>query len=192
MCGIVGYVGPRSVVDVLIPGLARLEYRGYDSAGIAIQQNEGISVVKKVGRIAELERTLAQAPIPLAHTGIGHTRWATHGVPNTINAHPHRDCGGDVIVVHNGIIENWSELKSQLLARGHEFASDTDTEVVAHMIEEMADLPLDEAVRRVMKIADGSLALVLMRTSDPDLLVGARSREPACRWQGRRRELHRL
>ena len=178
MCGIVGYVGPRSVVDVLIPGLAHLEYRGYDSAGIAVQQDQGIAVVKQVGRIAELERTLAQAPIPLAHTGIGHTRWATHGVPNTINAHPHRDCGGDVIVVHNGIVENWSELKSELLARGHEFASDTDTEVIAHMVEEMADLPLDEAVRRVMRVAEGSLALVLMRTGDPDLLVGARRGSP--------------
>ena len=178
MCGIVGYVGPRSAVDVLIPGLARLEYRGYDSAGIAIHKDDGISVVKRVGRIAELERTLAQAPIPPAHTGIGHTRWATHGVPNTINAHPHRDCEGNVIVVHNGIIENWAELKAQLLARGHEFASDTDTEVVAHLIEDMSDLPLDEAVRRVMRIADGSLALVLMRTSDPDLLVAARRGSP--------------
>jgi glucosamine--fructose-6-phosphate aminotransferase (isomerizing) len=178
MCGIVGYVGPRSVVDVLIPGLAHLEYRGYDSAGIAVQLDHGISVVKKVGRIAELERTLAHAPIPIAHTGIGHTRWATHGIPNTINAHPHRDCNGNVIVVHNGIIENWAELKSHLLHRGHEFASDTDTEVVAHMIEEMADLPLAEAVRRVMRTADGSLALVVMRTSDPDLLVGARRGSP--------------
>ena len=184
MCGIVGYVGPRSVVDVLIPGLAHLEYRGYDSAGIAVQQDHGISVVKKVGRIAELERTLSQAPIPIAHTGIGHTRWATHGVPNTINAHPHRDCGGDVIVVHNGIIENWADLKSQLLGRGHEFASDTDTEVIAHMIEEMAHLPLDEAVRTVMRTVEGSLALVLMRTADPDLLVGARRGSPLVVGQG--------
>ena len=184
MCGIVGYVGPRSAVDVLIPGLARLEYRGYDSAGIAIQEDHGISVVKKAGRISELEQTLDRAPIPVAHTGIGHTRWATHGIPNTMNAHPHRDCGGDVIVVHNGIIENWGELKSQLLARGHEFASDTDTEVVAHMIEEMADLALDEAVRRVMRIAEGSLALVLMRTSDPNLLVGARRGSPLVVGQG--------
>ncbi|MGH8928309.1 MAG: glutamine--fructose-6-phosphate transaminase (isomerizing) [Acidimicrobiia bacterium] len=178
MCGIVGYVGPRSVVDLLIPGLARLEYRGYDSAGIAVQQDHGISVLKKVGRIAELERALAQASFSEAHTGIGHTRWATHGVPNTINAHPHRDCGGDVIVVHNGIIENWSDLKADLVARGHEFASDTDTEVVAHLIEELHDLPLAEAVRRVMKQADGALALVVMRAADPDLLVGARRGSP--------------
>ncbi|MGH9199299.1 MAG: glutamine--fructose-6-phosphate transaminase (isomerizing), partial [Acidimicrobiia bacterium] len=153
-------------------------YRGYDSAGIAVQQNDGIIVVKRAGRIAELERTLAQTSLPEGNTGIGHTRWATHGVPNTINAHPHRDCSGDVIVVHNGIIENWTALKSELLSRGHEFASDTDTEVVAHMVEEMADLPLAEAVRRVMKESEGALALVLMRASDPDLLVGARRGSP--------------
>jgi glucosamine--fructose-6-phosphate aminotransferase (isomerizing) len=178
MCGIVGYVGPRPVVDVLISGLARLEYRGYDSAGIAVQQNDGIIVVKRAGRIAELERTLAQTSLPEGNTGIGHTRWATHGVPNTINAHPHRDCSGNVIVVHNGIIENWTALKSELLSRGHEFASDTDSEVVAHMVEEMEDLPLGEAVRRVMKESEGALALVLMRASDPDLLVGARRGSP--------------
>ncbi|HEY7564401.1 MAG TPA: glutamine--fructose-6-phosphate transaminase (isomerizing) [Acidimicrobiia bacterium] len=178
MCGIVGYVGPRPVVDLLIPGLARLEYRGYDSAGIGVLEDNGIAVVKRMGRIAELERTLAQTAIPNGNTGIGHTRWATHGVPNTINAHPHRDCSGEVIVVHNGIIENWSELKNELLARGHEFASDTDTEVVAHLIEEMSGLPLAEAVRRVMRVSEGALALVVMRSSDPDLLVGARRGSP--------------
>lgn len=178
MCGIVGYVGPRSVVDILIPGLARLEYRGYDSAGIAVQNDDGITVVKRAGRIAELERTLAQTSLPEGNTGIGHTRWATHGVPNTINAHPHRDCTGDVIVVHNGIIENWADLKADLVSRGHEFASDTDSEVVAHMVEEMADLPLAEAARRTMKQSEGALALVLMRASDPDLLVGARRGSP--------------
>ena len=178
MCGIVGYVGPRSAVELLIPGLARLEYRGYDSAGVAVQEDESIAIVKQVGRIADLERSLAQNSLPPATTGIGHTRWATHGVPNTINAHPHRDCTGQVIVVHNGIIENWSELKAELEAKGHEFASDTDTEVVAHMVEDMADLPLDEAVRRVMKASDGALALVVMRSGDPQLLVGARRGSP--------------
>lgn len=178
MCGIVGYVGPRPVVDLLIPGLARLEYRGYDSAGIAVHQGDGIAVVKRMGRIAELERTLAQTPLPNGHIGMGHTRWATHGVPNTINAHPHRDCGGDVIVIHNGIIENWADLKTELQTRGHEFASDTDTEVVAHLVEEMPDLPLAEAVRRVMKQSEGALALVVMRATDPDLLVGARRGSP--------------
>ncbi|HKX76562.1 MAG TPA: glutamine--fructose-6-phosphate transaminase (isomerizing), partial [Acidimicrobiia bacterium] len=178
MCGIVGYVGPRPVAELLIPGLARLEYRGYDSAGIAIQQPDSIAVVKQVGRIADLEHALAQGPLPQGHSGIGHTRWATHGAPNTTNAHPHRDCTGSVIVVHNGIIENWAELKADLQSRGHEFSSDTDTEVVAHLIEEMEDLPLAEAVRRVMKLADGALALVVMRAGDPGLLVGARRGSP--------------
>jgi glucosamine--fructose-6-phosphate aminotransferase (isomerizing) len=178
MCGIVGYVGPRSAVELLIPGLARLEYRGYDSAGVAIQDGEGIAVVKQAGRIADLERSLGRAEVPMSNTGIGHTRWATHGIPNTINAHPHRDCTGTVIVVHNGIIENWAELKAELEERGHEFASETDTEVVAHMIEEMAELSLAEAVRRVMARADGALALGVMRSSDPQLLVGARRGSP--------------
>ncbi|MGQ0847893.1 MAG: glutamine--fructose-6-phosphate transaminase (isomerizing) [Actinomycetota bacterium] len=178
MCGIVGYVGFRPVIDLLIPGLARLEYRGYDSAGVAVQQDDGIAVVKQVGRIADLERSLGRVDIGAARTGIGHTRWATHGVPNTINAHPHRDCHGRVIVVHNGIIENWIELRGELEARGHEFVSDTDTEVVAHLIEEMDDLPLAEAVRRVMKHAEGALALAVMRDSDPGVLVGARRGSP--------------
>jgi glucosamine--fructose-6-phosphate aminotransferase (isomerizing) len=178
MCGIVGYVGPRPVAELLIPGLARLEYRGYDSAGIAIQQSDSIAVIKQVGRIADLEHALSQGPIPDGHTGIGHTRWATHGAPNTINAHPHRDCTGTVIVAHNGIIENWAELKAQLIAGGHEFSSDTDTEVVAHLIEEMSELPLDQAVREVMKRAQGALALVVMRASDPECLVGARRGSP--------------
>jgi len=178
MCGIVGYVGSRPVVEMLIPGLARLEYRGYDSAGLAIHQPDGIAVIKQVGRIADLEHALSLSPLPEGHTGIGHTRWATHGAPNTINAHPHRDCTGTVIVAHNGIIENWAELRSELIGRGHEFASDTDTEVVAHMLEDLAEVPLAEAVRTVMKRADGALALVVMRAADPDLLVGARRGSP--------------
>jgi glucosamine--fructose-6-phosphate aminotransferase (isomerizing) len=178
MCGIVGYVGPRPVAELLIPGLARLEYRGYDSAGVAIQDDGAIAVVKQVGRIADLEHAIGQSPLPAGTTGIGHTRWATHGAPNTVNAHPHRDCTGSVIVVHNGIVENWGELKAGLLARGHEFASDTDTEVVAHLIEEMSDLPLAEAVRKVMGVAEGALALVVMRSTDPSLLVGARRGSP--------------
>jgi glutamine---fructose-6-phosphate transaminase (isomerizing) len=178
MCGIVGYVGSRPVVELLIPGLARLEYRGYDSAGLAIQQPDSIAVIKQVGRIADLEHALSLSPLPEGHTGIGHTRWATHGAPNTINAHPHRDCTGSVIVAHNGIIENWADLRSHLIAEGHEFASDTDTEVVAHLLEDLAELPLAEAVRNVMKRTDGALALVVMRASDPDLLVGARRGSP--------------
>ncbi len=178
MCGIVGYVGPRRVTDVLIPGLTRLEYRGYDSAGVAVHDGGKIAVMKRAGRMEELTSALAEAPMTQTHGGIGHTRWATHGAPNSNNAHPHRDCTGSVIVVHNGIIENWAQLRSKLVAAGHRFETDTDTEVVAHMIEDMADLPLAEAVRRVMTEAEGAMALVVMRAAEPDLLVGARRQSP--------------
>ena len=178
MCGIVGYVGPRPIVDVLVPGLAHLEYRGYDSAGIALNHGSSFSVLKRAGRIVDLAELVARESPVEAISGIGHTRWATHGAPNSENAHPHVDCTRGVVVVHNGIIENWVALKERLLAKGHMFESETDTEVVAHMIEEMADLPLVEAVRRVMNQADGSLALAVMRLSEPDVLVGARRGSP--------------
>ncbi len=178
MCGIVGYVGPRAVVDVLMPGLARLEYRGYDSAGVALNHGGSLTVLKQAGRIADLQELVDRESPAEAHTGIGHTRWATHGAPNTGNAHPHLDCKRDIVVVHNGIIENWVELKEKLVESGHDFESDTDTEVVAHMIEEMGDLPLVDAVRRVMNQTDGALALVVMRRSEPDILVGARRGSP--------------
>ena len=177
MCGIVGYVGPRPVLDILIPGLERLEYRGYDSAGVALSGTDGITVVKEAGRIADLEKVLAVAQ-PQGVIGVGHTRWATHGAPNTRNAHPHTECSGTVSVVHNGIIENWSELKRGLIDRGHTFTSDTDTEVVAHLIEEMASRPLAEAVRRVMAMAEGAMALGVLRSDDPTLLIGARRGSP--------------
>ena len=178
MCGIVGYVGPRPVTDVLVPGLTRLEYRGYDSAGVAVHGGDTIGVVKRAGRMKELEEAIAASPPPAGHGGIGHTRWATHGAPTTTNAHPHQDCAAEVVVVHNGIIENWAPLKAELLAAGHAFTSDTDTEVISHLLEEMSDLPLAEAVRRVMRRAEGALAIVAMRTSDPDLIVGARRHSP--------------
>ncbi len=178
MCGIVGYVGPQPVVDVLLPGLAHLEYRGYDSAGIALNLGSSMDVIKRAGRIAELERLVeAEGPFQ-AISGIGHTRWATHGAPNTINAHPHTDPGGDVVVVHNGIVENWVDLKRRLSESGHDFVSDTDTEVLAHMIGELSDLPLSEAVRQVINQADGALALAAMRRSEPELIVGARRGSP--------------
>lgn len=178
MCGIVGYVGPRPVVDVLLPGLAHLEYRGYDSAGIALNLGSSMDVIKRAGRIAELVRLVeAEGPFQ-AISGIGHTRWATHGAPNTINAHPHTDPGGDVVVVHNGIVENWVDLKRRLSESGHDFVSDTDTEVLAHMIGELSDLSLSEAVRQVMNQADGALALAAMRRSEPELIVGARRGSP--------------
>jgi glutamine---fructose-6-phosphate transaminase (isomerizing) len=178
MCGIVGYVGPKPVIDVLLPGLSHLEYRGYDSAGVALIRPGSMDVIKTAGRIADL-RSLVQREDPRpATSGIGHTRWATHGAPNTINAHPHTDDGGDVVVVHNGIIENWATLKRKLVDDGREFSSDTDTEVVAQMLAGLADLPLAEAVRRVMKQTEGALALAVMRRSEPDLIVGARRGSP--------------
>ncbi len=178
MCGIVGYVGPRPVLDVLMPGLARLEYRGYDSAGVALNYGDSITVLKQAGRIADLQHLVDREPPAEAHTGIGHTRWATHGAPNTGNAHPHLDCRREVVVVHNGIIENWMDLKAKLVESGHVFESDTDTEVVAHMIEDMSAMSLADAVRQVMKEADGALALVVMRRSEPGVLVGARRGSP--------------
>jgi glucosamine--fructose-6-phosphate aminotransferase (isomerizing) len=166
------------VVDVLMPGLAHLEYRGYDSAGIALNHGDAVTVIKRAGRIAELAR-LVESESPLrALSGIGHTRWATHGAPNSGNAHPHLDCTRNVVVVHNGIIENWAELRQKLVESGHEFQSDTDTEVVAHMIEDMADLPLREAVRQVMNQAEGALALGVLRGSEPEVIVGARRGSP--------------
>ncbi len=146
MCGIVGYVGPREALDVLVPGLERLEYRGYDSAGVALKQGETFAVVKEAGRIADLEAAIERAGVR-GSIGVGHTRWATHGAPTTGNAHPHLDCTGSVAVVHNGIVENWVELKRGLEAEGHVFRSDTDTEVIAHLLEARAHLPLGDAVR---------------------------------------------
>lgn len=178
MCGIVGYVGPRPVVDLLVPGLAHLEYRGYDSAGVALNRGKEIDVIKTAGRIADLEELVGAIDDTGVMSGIGHTRWATHGAPNTANAHPHSDPSGDVVIVHNGIVENWADLKQKLVDRGYVFESDTDTEVVAHMIGDLSDLPLVEAVRQVMNEADGALALAVMRRSEPDLIVGARRGSP--------------
>ena len=178
MCGIVGYVGPKAPLDVLMPGLERLEYRGYDSAGIALNSGTEIEIVKRAGRITELADALVGSDHSAAISGIGHTRWATHGAPTTRNAHPHRGCDGTVTLVHNGIVENWAELKAGLVERGHTFASDTDTEVVAHLLEERVEMDLGDAVRDVMRIADGALALAVMRADDADLIVGARRGSP--------------
>jgi glutamine---fructose-6-phosphate transaminase (isomerizing) len=178
MCGIVGYVGPRPVMDVLMPGLAHLEYRGYDSAGVALNRGDTIDLIKTSGRIADLRELMDAHGEVDAVSGIGHTRWATHGAPNTVNAHPHTDQSGDVVVVHNGIVENWADLKHKLIESGHAFVSETDTEALAHMIGDRAELPLAEAVRQVMNEAEGALALAVMRRSEPDLIVGARRGSP--------------
>lgn len=178
MCGIVGYVGPRSAQDVVIAGLKRLEYRGYDSAGVALVADGAIQSAKKAGKLVNLTEQLEARPLPIAHTGIGHTRWATHGAPNDRNAHPH--LSGTVAVVHNGIIENFAVLRAQLEAAGHEMVSDTDTEVVAHLLadelEQTSDL--SDAVRAVCRRLEGAFTLVIADAAHPDVVVGARRNSP--------------
>src|SRR5713101_7895245 len=151
MCGIVGYIGPKKVVPLIIDGLKRLEYRGYDSAGIAVVSKNGkLDIRRASGKLRNLEDTIRLSPIDGIY-GIGHTRWATHGRPTEENAHPHRDCTGEIVVVHNGIIENYVELKQQLAAEGHKFVTETDTEIIAHLVEkESKNAPLEEAVRRAV------------------------------------------
>ncbi len=179
MCGIVGYVGPRPARELLLGGLARLEYRGYDSAGLAIGENGRLRSVRQVGKIADLAAAVKErSELFPGGYGVGHTRWATHGAPTTPNAHPHFDCRGEVAIVHNGIIENWVELKAGLESRGHGFISDTDTEVAAHLIEELSALGLAEAVAEVLRRCEGALALAVIRRSDPGLVVGGRKGSP--------------
>jgi len=178
MCGIVGYVGQRSALDVVIAGLQRLEYRGYDSAGVALVADGALLTAKKAGKLVNLTDVLEADPLPVAHTGIGHTRWATHGPPTDANAHPH--VAGRVAVVHNGIIENFAILRHELEAAGHELVSDTDTEVVAHLLadelERTPDLP--EAVRVVCRRLEGAFTLVIADADHPDVVVGARRNSP--------------
>ena len=156
MCGIIGYVGTRDVVPVLIGGLKKLEYRGYDSAGVAVVNGSGVDVVRAEGKLSNLEAKLDDHALH-GTFGMGHTRWATHGKPNENNAHPHRDCTGNVVVIHNGIIENFLPLKQRLKAAGHEFKSETDTEVVAHLIEEYrkGGAKFVDAVKKALKELDG-------------------------------------
>ncbi|SIS70989.1 glutamine--fructose-6-phosphate transaminase (isomerizing) [Alicyclobacillus vulcanalis] len=177
MCGIVGYIGPRNGKDVVVGGLAKLEYRGYDSAGVAALADGNIRIVKAVGRLANLEEKLAEMPLS-GQVAIGHTRWATHGKPSDENAHPHQDCSGRFAIVHNGIVENYLSLRDELIALGHEFRSETDTEVVAHLIEEMYNGDLFETMIAVGKRIRGAYALVVMGKDHPDELVAIRRASP--------------
>ncbi|TDB39437.1 MAG: glutamine--fructose-6-phosphate transaminase (isomerizing) [Actinobacteria bacterium] len=177
MCGIVGYVGPRQASDVLLGGLARLEYRGYDSAGVAIVSDSTLAVMRRVGRLVNLREALAEAPV-VGSVGIGHTRWATHGAPNEANAHPHTDCTGKIAVVHNGIIENYAELREELAAAAHVLRSETDTETVAHLVEAYYQGDLADAVAHAVRRLEGSYALGVVHLDDPDTIVAARKDSP--------------
>ncbi|BCK70467.1 glutamine--fructose-6-phosphate aminotransferase [isomerizing] [Streptomyces libani subsp. rufus] len=175
-----GYVGGQSALDVVLAGLRRLEYRGYDSAGVAVLADGGLAAAKKAGKLANLEKELADRPLPAGATGIGHTRWATHGGPTDENAHPHLDNAGRVSVVHNGIIENFAGLRAELTDRGHELASETDTEVVAHLLAECYSScgELAEAMRQVCRRLEGAFTLVAVHADEPDVVVGARRNSP--------------
>jgi glutamine---fructose-6-phosphate transaminase (isomerizing) len=178
MCGIVGYTGPREAGPILIEGLKRLEYRGYDSAGIALVDEQGdLFVEKKAGKLANLQTAIADRT-PHAALGLAHTRWATHGRPNDLNAHPHQDCKGEITVIHNGIIENFRELRDGLEARGHTLQSETDTEAIAHLVEEAYDGDLADAVRATLRKLEGAYALVVLHRNEIDRLVGARQDVP--------------
>jgi glutamine---fructose-6-phosphate transaminase (isomerizing) len=182
MCGIVGYIGSKKVVPVIIEGLRKLEYRGYDSAGIAVVTKEGkLEIRRAPGKLRNLEEVLQKSPIEGTY-GIGHTRWATHGRPTEENAHPHRDCTGQIVVVHNGIIENYLELKVQLQAEGHKFVTETDTEIVAHLVEKNSQggtVCLEEAVRQSLKELRGIYSLVFLSAKEPQKIVAARFGPPS-------------
>jgi len=180
MCGIVGYVGHRDAAEVVVEGLRRLEYRGYDSAGVALVHDGRVVARKRAGKLANLDKALADDPLPAAGSGIGHTRWATHGPPTDRNAHPHLGAGGRVAVVHNGIIENFARLRAELERDGHELRSDTDTEVTAHLLEAAVEAGADltEAMRLVCRRLEGAFTLVAVDGADPDRVVAARRNSP--------------
>jgi glucosamine--fructose-6-phosphate aminotransferase (isomerizing) len=177
MCGIIGYIGMRGATPLLLEGLKRMEYRGYDSAGVAVMNGGGVETRKAAGKISQLERALAASPVA-GDMGIGHTRWATHGVPNECNAHPHIDCKGNIAVVHNGIIENSGTLRKGLEARGHKFASETDTEVIAHLIEEAFDGNLEDAVIEALWQIEGTYGIAVVSSQDKNKIVAARKGSP--------------
>src|SRR5919112_738587 len=180
MCGIVAYIGPREAYPVILKGLKRLEYRGYDSSGVALMNGNGLKVYKKKGKVAELEETLQGKDLH-AHIGIGHTRWATHGEPSDRNAHPHLSTSGRLSMIHNGIIENYALLKQELLNKGYHFTSDTDTEVLLNFIEDIQqnnNCSLEEAVRIALKRVVGAYVIVLLDQENPDTLIAARKGSP--------------
>jgi glucosamine--fructose-6-phosphate aminotransferase (isomerizing) len=178
MCGIIGYIGPKDVVPVLIDGLRRLEYRGYDSAGVAVVRDGQVELRRSAGKLSRLEDVITGNPIT-GEYGVGHTRWATHGRPTEENAHPHRDCTGKIVVVHNGIIENYLDLKHELQRQGHKFVTETDTEIVAHLVErESKGDGLENAVRRALHLMRGLFALVLISADDPEKIVAVRNGPP--------------
>src|SRR5271155_193124 len=185
MCGIGGYVGKKQVVPVIIEGLRKLEYRGYDSAGIAVSGNgTGLQIRRAEGKLRNLEEVIRNKPLDGTY-GIGHTRWATHGRPTEENAHPHRDCSGTIVVVHNGIVENYLSLKRKLIEEGHKFTTETDTEIIAHLIEKYylksgnGTRPLlEDAVRKAVKEPTGVFALVVVAVDEPNKIVAARNGPP--------------
>src|SRR6476469_7005451 len=178
MCGIIGYIGSKEVVPVLIEGLRRLEYRGYAAAGVAVVRNGTVNLRRSAVKLSNLEQVINADPLA-GDYGVGHTRWATHGRPTEENAHPHRDCTGKIVVVHNGIIENYLDLKRELQRQGHTFVTETDTEIVAHLVErEMKDDGLESAVRRALMLMRGLFALVLISADDPEKIVAVRNGPP--------------
>lgn len=177
MCGIVGYIGKRDSQDILIEGLKKLEYRGYDSAGIAVFTTNGLEIKKSKGRLAVLEEKLRDEPLQ-GSVGIGHTRWATHGKPSDVNSHPHTDNSAKFSVVHNGIVENYLDLKEELTAKGHRFVSETDTEVISHLVADEYDGNIVEAVQRAVKRMRGAFALGVLTEFEPERLVAVRFASP--------------
>ncbi|MEO9022760.1 MAG: glutamine--fructose-6-phosphate transaminase (isomerizing) [Ginsengibacter sp.] len=180
MCGIVGYIGPREAYPIIITGLKRQEYRGYDSTGVALINEKGLQVYKKKGKVVELEESLIGKPVN-AHIGIGHTRWATHGEPSDVNAHPHQSNNGKLAMIHNGIIENYAQLKSELIKKGYTFKSETDTEVLLNFIEDIqknTQCPLEEAVRIALKRVSGAYVILLLDQDNPDTIIAARKGSP--------------
>src|ERR1700745_96273 len=185
MCGIVGYVGNKQVVPLIIDGLRKLEYRGYDSAGIAVvNEDHKLQIRRAEGKLRNLEETIRLKPLDGTY-GIGHTRWATHGRPTEENAHPHRDCTGKIVVVHNGIVENYLSLKKKLTEEGHKFTTETDTEIIAHLVEKYSKttgnghrVSLEDAVRQTVKQLSGVFALAVISTDEPNKIVAARNGPP--------------